>query len=428
MKRNPASAGLSGEIAVPGDKSISHRAVIFASLAEGTSRISGFLDAEDCLRTVEVFRAMGLQIDRDGRDLTVHGKGADRLKEPDAPLYFGNSGTTARLMSGVLAGLPLFTTAYGDESLSARPMDRVVKPLRQMGAVIEGREQGKKLPLAFSGTGLSGITYEMPVKSAQVKSAILLAGLFAEGVTTVIEAAKTRNHTETMLPEFGVEVTNDFGAISVRGGQKMKASNVDIPGDISSAAFFIVAAAVVPGSDVTIRRVGVNETRNGIIQALKKMGADINVEITDRIGKEPVADVTVKSSELEGITVEGELIANLIDEVPVLALAATQAAGTTVIKDAGELKVKETDRIQAVCDNLSLMGADITPTEDGMIIKGGTALRGAEVSSKGDHRIGMMEAVASLLAEGETTIHRPEAINISYPDFFSDLEHLLYNR
>ncbi|SIS37153.1 3-phosphoshikimate 1-carboxyvinyltransferase [Salimicrobium flavidum] len=425
MRRKPVSNGLTGNLRVPGDKSISHRSVIFASLAEGKSMIRGFLDGEDCLRTVEVFRNMGVRIDREGTELTIHGRGVNALEEPVVPLYFGNSGTTARLMSGILAGLPFFTTAYGDDSLSNRPMDRVVQPLRQMGASIYGREDGKKLPLAFDNSALQGITYELPVKSAQVKSAVLLGGMLAEGKTTVIEKGPTRNHTETMLPEFGVEVNKTGLEVSIEGGQRLRASDINVPGDISSAAFFIVAAAIVPGSNVTIKQVGLNETRNGVIQVLERMGASISVTITEYIGKEPVGDVNVQSSSLKGCVFEGEIIANLIDEIPILALAATQAEGETVIKDAKELKVKETDRIIAVCDNLRVMGAEITPTEDGMIIQGPTPLCGGEVTSVGDHRIGMMEAIASLITDGEVVIHRPESINISYPGFFSDLDFLL---
>ncbi|SDI98301.1 3-phosphoshikimate 1-carboxyvinyltransferase [Salimicrobium halophilum] len=425
MKRTPGTDGLRGSLRVPGDKSISHRSVIFASLADGVSNIRGFLDGEDCLRTVEVFRNMGVQIDRDGTTLTIHGRGMKGLKEPEVPLYFGNSGTTARLMSGVLAGLPFFTTAYGDDSLSRRPMDRVVVPLREMGASIYGREEAKKLPLAFDASGLKGMTYELPVKSAQVKSAVLLGGLLAEGTTTVIEKGRTRNHTETLLPEFGVDIRQKGLEVSIEGEQPLKASDINVPGDISSAAFFLVAAAITKGSDITIEQVGLNETRNGIVQALEKMGAEISYTVTEYIGKEPVGDVSVRYSNLKGATFEGEIIANVIDEIPILALAATQAEGQTIIRDAKELKVKETDRIQAVCDNLRAMGAEITPTEDGMIIEGGTPLHGAEVSSEGDHRIGMMEAIASLITSGDVVIHLPEAINISYPSFFSDLDQLL---
>ncbi|WP_347860480.1 3-phosphoshikimate 1-carboxyvinyltransferase [Salimicrobium sp. PL1-032A] len=428
MNRISRTEGLHGSLRVPGDKSISHRSVIFASLAEGVSKISGFLDGEDCLRTVEVFRNMGVQIDRTGTTLTIHGKGLKGLKEPEVPLYFGNSGTTARLMSGVLAGLPFFTTTYGDESLSRRPMDRVVAPLREMGASIYGREGAKKLPISFDQSPLRGITYELPVKSAQVKSAVLLGGLFAEGKTTVIEQGRTRNHTETLLPQFGVELTEEDLKVSIDGGQVLTAADVDVPGDISSAAFFLVAAAITRNSDVTIEHVGLNETRNGIVQALDQMGADISYTITDYIGEEPVGDVKVRSSTLEGQTFEGDIISNVIDEIPILALAATQAKGRTIIKDAKELKVKETDRIQAVCDNLNALGASITPTEDGMIIDGGTPLHGAEVSSAGDHRIGMMEAIASLITEGDVSIQQPEAINISYPSFFSDLDQLLVKK
>ncbi|RWZ60273.1 3-phosphoshikimate 1-carboxyvinyltransferase [Halobacillus fulvus] len=424
IELKPSANGLKGEIKVPGDKSISHRAVIFSSLAQGISNITNFLTGEDCMRTVEAFKQMGVRIEQHGDQLTVHGKGIDQLVEPVAPINFGNSGTTARLMSGILAGLPLFTTAYGDASLSKRPMDRVVLPLREMGAKIEGRDSARLLPLAFSGQPLKGRTHKLSVRSAQVKSALLLAGMLADGQTTVIELGKTRDHTEKLLPQFGVDISVDGSSISIEGGQQLTAADLDVPGDISSAAFFIVAAALTPNSDVTIKGVGLNETRNGIVTAMEMMGAEIHSKVRKYVGDEPVGDVHVKTSKLKGITLEGELIPNIIDEIPILALAATQADGATHIKDAEELRVKETDRIAAVTENLKQLGADVEAREDGMIIRGGSTLQGGTVNSFGDHRIGMMGAIASLIAEESVTIQDKDCINISYPTFFDDLNAL----
>lgn len=425
IEMQPTEKRLTGELRVPGDKSISHRSVIFSSLAEGTSHISHFLTGEDCLRTVEAFRLMGVEIEREDDHLIVHGKGIHHLKEPNEPINFGNSGTTARLMSGVLAGIPLFTTAYGDESLSKRPMDRVVNPLSQMGADIRGRQQSSLLPLAFNGSKLRGTRHELTVKSAQVKSALLLAGMLADGETEVVELGETRNHTEMILPEFGVDVKVDGRSIKIQGGQQPQSSNIEIPGDISSAAFFIVAAAITPGSELTIRNVGLNHTRDGIIRAMEKMGAKIETRVHTYIGSEPVGDVYIQASDLNSITLDGALIPNVIDEVPILALAATQAEGTTVIKDAEELRYKETDRINAVVTGLNSLGAKVEALEDGLVVHGKTPLKGGVIHSYGDHRIGMMGAVASLISEGCTKIEDKDCINISYPSFFKHLNDVL---
>ncbi|MGP4060078.1 3-phosphoshikimate 1-carboxyvinyltransferase [Halobacillus sp. H74] len=416
---------LRGELRVPGDKSISHRAVIFSSLAEGTSHIQNFLTGEDCLRTVEAFRMMGVKIEQDGGELIVHGEGITRLNEPSSPINFGNSGTTARLMSGVLAGLPLFTTAFGDTSLSRRPMDRVVAPLQEMGADITGREGGSLLPLAFNGKKLSGYRHELKVKSAQVKSALLLAGMLAKGKTEVIEIGETRNHTEMLLPEFGVDLDIDGRAITIEGGQQPKASDIRVPGDISSAAFFIVAASITPNSQLTIRDVGLNKTRNGILYALEKMGAAIKTDVHTHVGREPVGDIHIQSSNLNGITLDGDIIPNVIDEIPIIALAATQAEGTTIIKDAEELRHKETDRIEAVVDTLNRLGANVEALKDGIIIHGKSQLEGGVINSYGDHRIGMMGAIASLVTSNHVTIHDKDCINISYPTFFEHLNDVL---
>ncbi|WP_101844085.1 3-phosphoshikimate 1-carboxyvinyltransferase [Halobacillus sp. Marseille-P3879] len=421
VKLHPASKGLKGTLSVPGDKSISHRAIIFSALAEGTSRISNFLDGEDCLRTIQAFREFGVRIERDGTDVTVHGQGIQSLQAPVNPIYFGNSGTTARLMSGVLSALPLFSTAYGDPSLSKRPMDRVVDPLSEMGAEITGRDNAQYLPLAYNGKKLKGTTVQMKVKSAQVKSAVLLAGMLAEGETVIYEKGITRNHTEMLMSQYGVSLDKQSNKLTIPGNQQPQASDLKVPGDISSAAFFIAAGVITPGSSITIENTGLNPTRDGIITALKKMGADIEVEQVEKVGHEPVGRVHVKTSELHGCTFEGELIPNLIDEIPILALAATQAEGTTYIRDAKELRVKETDRIRAVVDNLRALGADVEPLEDGMIINGSSRLTGGTVNSYGDHRIGMMGAIASIIAEGPVTIEDKDCINISYPGFFNHL-------
>ncbi|WP_394217381.1 3-phosphoshikimate 1-carboxyvinyltransferase [Halobacillus trueperi] len=425
IELKPTDKRLNGELSVPGDKSISHRSVIFSALAQGTSVITNFLTGEDCLRTVEAFRLMGVEIVQDGTKITVHGKGISHLREPSQPINFGNSGTTARLMSGVLAGLPLFTTAFGDESLSKRPMDRVIKPLRVMGADIRGREDDSLLPLAFRGKKLEGSRHELTVKSAQVKSALLLAGMLADGETEVIELGETRNHTEMLLPEFGVDVEVEGRSIKIKGGQKPSASDIKVPGDISSAAFFLVAASIVPGSELVIRDVGLNPTRDGIVKALKDMGANIEVQVHTHIGSEPVGDIVVRHSRLKGMTLEGDLIPNVIDEIPILALAATQAAGKTIIKDAEELRFKETDRIEAVVETLTSLGADVQSQKDGMIIQGGSLLKGGSIDSYGDHRIGMMGAIASLICEGEVIVQNKDCINISYPSFFTDLNQVL---
>lgn len=428
IELQPAKQGLRGELQVPGDKSISHRAVIFSSLAHGTSTIDNFLTGEDCFRTVEAFRQMGVHIEEEGSKLTIHGNGINALTSPTQPINFGNSGTTARLMSGVLAALPFFTTAYGDESLSNRPMDRVVQPLKEMGAVIHGRESATRLPLSFSRASLVGKKHELSVRSAQVKSALLLAGLLSEGETTVVEKGVTRDHTEKLLPQFGVDLNVEWPNITIKGGQELKASDLQVPGDISSAAFFLVGAAITPGSHVTIKDVGLNETRNGIVHALEQMEAKIDFHVHSYVGDEPVGDVTVEAGNLRGITLEGEMIPNVIDEIPILALAATQATGTTVIKDAKELRVKETDRVQAVVENLRKMGAEIESREDGMIIEGNQTLKGSVLESYGDHRIGMMGAIASLISEGPITINDKECINISYPPFFEHLDRLQQNK
>jgi 3-phosphoshikimate 1-carboxyvinyltransferase len=416
---------LQGEILVPGDKSISHRSVMFGAVAEGVTTVTGFLMGDDCLSTVSCFRQLGIEIEQEVDKLTVHGKGWDGLKEPKEVLNVGNSGTTIRLLMGILAGRDFHSTLIGDESIGKRPMTRVTKPLEEMGAKIEGRQNGEYTPLAIRGGGIHGIKYHPPVASAQVKSSILLAGLQAEGKTTVVEPMQSRDHTERMIRQFGGKVENDGSSITVQGGQNLKGTTIEVPGDISSAAFFLVAGAIVPNSSITLKNVGLNPTRTGIIDVMKDMGADLTISVHEEKEFEPVGDITVKTSSLKGTTISGDLIPRLIDELPVIALLATQAEGETIIRDAHELKVKETNRIDTVVNELTKLGATITATDDGMIIHGKNKLGGGVVSSYGDHRIGMMLAVAALICTDDVLLEQKEAISVSYPQFFTDLERLV---
>lgn len=420
----PTTTALTGDCFVPGDKSISHRAVFFGSLAEGKTNITNFLTGDDCLTTIKAFESMGVQITQDGEHVQIESQGYKHLNEPTVPIDLGNSGTTARLLLGVLSGLPFHTTLFGDQSLTKRPMDRVTIPLREMGAKIDGREEGKYLPLAVRGQALSAITFKPQVKSAQVKSGVLLAGLLANGTTTVIETTKTRDHTENMLQAFGAKVNVDGLAIHIDGQQTLTGTTIQVPRDISSAAFFIVAALIVKGSKITVKDVGLNPTRTGILAAIQLMGAHLDIKETSNIGGEIIGDVTVSYQPLKGAVIEGDIIPSMIDEIPILALLATQAEGQTIIKDAEELRFKETDRIDSVVDTLRRFGCHIEPTADGMIIEGGQTLTGATADSHGDHRIGMMIAIASLIATGETTLTDKDAINVSYPSFFEHLEAL----
>ena len=418
---------LNGEIIVPGDKSISHRSVMFGAIAKGVTTVTGFLMGEDCLSTVSCFRQLGVEIEQTDDQLIINGNGLNGLKEPEEVLNVGNSGTTIRLLMGILAGRDFHSTVLGDESIGKRPMTRVTKPLTEMGAIIDGRENGEYPPLSIRGGDIHGIVYHPPVASAQVKSSILLAGLQAKGVTTVVEPEKSRDHTERMIRQFGGQVEEEGLAVSVSGGQELKGTTIHVPGDISSAAFFLVAGAIVPNSTIILKNVGLNPTRTGIIDVMKEMGADLKIDVksTDDL-MEPVGDLTIQTSNLKGITIGGELIPRLIDEIPVIALLATQAEGETIIKDAHELKVKETNRIDTVVNELSKLGANITATDDGMIIKGRNHLKGGRtVSSHGDHRIGMMLAIAALICDNEVQLQQKEAIAVSYPTFFNDLEDLL---
>lgn len=415
---------LKGSIQVPGDKSISHRSIMFGAIASGTTTVEGFLLGEDCLSTIDCFRNLGVKIRLDHEKVTITSKGIAHWKEPSRVLDTGNSGTTTRLMLGLLAGTNFHSVMAGDDSIAKRPMKRIVEPLRRMGADIRGREDGRFTPLAINGTQLKAINYSLPVASAQVKSAILLAALQATGTTAIEEPVATRDHTEIMLRQFGAEINRNGSTIEIAGGQELAARHVKVPGDISSAAFMIGAALVTRGSEITLENVGINPTRTGILDVISEMGADFEILETETEG-ERVADLVIRSSELTGIEIGGELIPRLIDEIPVIALIATQCQGTTVIKDAEELRVKETDRITAVVDELTKMGADIRATEDGMVIKGPTQLNGAAMTTYGDHRLGMMAAVASLAAEGPVTIDEPDCIAVSYPGFMDHLNSLV---
>lgn len=414
----PVLSGLNGSITVPGDKSISHRAVMLGAIAEGTTVISNFLPGDDCLSTISCFQQLGVDIARSGSDVIIKGRGLDGLKEPEDVLYVGNSGTTIRLMLGILATRNFHAVVKGDSSISRRPMGRITSPLLQMGAKIDGRQDARYTPISIRGGELKAIQYHSPVASAQVKSSILLAGLGAKGKTIVNEPHISRDHTERMLSAFGIVVEQEGNSVSIEGGQNLKATSIDVPGDISSAAFFLAAAAITPASEVLIKNVGINPTRTGILEVLKQMGAEFE-ELNNRIiNSEPVADLLIRSSNLTGIEIGGSIIPRLIDEIPIIALLATQAEGTTVIKDAAELKVKETNRIDAVVEQLRALGADISATDDGMIIRGKTPLKSAEVDSLHDHRIGMMNAIASCVATGPIILRNHQAINVSYPQFF----------
>ena len=426
MKLRTNSKGLKGTIRVPGDKSISHRSIIFGSLAKGETKVYDILRGEDVLSTIQVFRDLGVSIQDDGDVIRIQGVGFQGLQVPTAPLDMGNSGTSIRLISGVLAGQDFSVTMVGDDSLSKRPMDRVAIPLRQMGVEIAGQGERDCPPLHEKGTHqLQPIHYRLPIASAQVKSALIFAAIQAEGKSTIIEKEKTRDHTEDMIRQFGGEIQIDGKTIHIQGGQEFQGQTVIVPGDISSAAFWLVAGLILPDSVIKIENVGINQTRTGILDVIQEMGGDLTME--DRDEKAVSASLTVKTSSLKGIRIDGELIPRLIDELPIIALLATQANGQTVIADAEELRVKETDRIQVVADSLNAMGANVVPTEDGMIITGPTPLHGADLETFGDHRIGMMAAIAALLvSEGNVMLDRAEAINTSYPSFFEDLETLLH--
>ncbi|UCE18946.1 MAG: 3-phosphoshikimate 1-carboxyvinyltransferase [Gemmatimonadota bacterium] len=417
--------GLAGTLPVPGDKSISHRAVLLGSISHGISRVRNFLRSQDCLSTMRCMKALGVEIiEPNGSTLEIGGVGLHGLKEPQDVLNVSNSGTTIRLLSGLLAGQEFHAVLTGDDSIRRRPMLRVVGPLREMGAKIFGREDGRFAPLSIMGSDLNPSSYTLPVASAQVKSALLLAGLYTTGETVVKEPAPTRDHTERMLRCMGKEVKSSDGNIAIRGGGELSPLDLEVPGDISSAAFFLVSGLVCPDSQVTIRGVGVNPTRTGIIDVLSEMGGNISVANERAEGGEPVADLQVESSELRGIDIHGGMIPRVIDELPVIAVAATQAKGKTVVRDAQELRVKETDRIRASVEELSKLGAKIEESDDGFSVEGPTELRGAKCHSHDDHRIAMALAVAGLVAEGETNITNADCVDVSFPNFFETLTNL----
>ncbi len=410
-------------ITVPGDKSISHRAVMFGSIAQGDTEISGFLTGDDCMSTISCFKKLGIDIEVKGENVVVHGKGLHGLTAPTELLDVGNSGTTIRLISGLLSGQTFDCRLNGDASIQKRPMNRVIKPLSQMGAKIESTNNGYA-PLAIRGAKLKGIEYHMPVASAQVKSSILLASLYAEGETVVIEDMPSRDHTEIMLNYFGADIVNENGRITSRPVKELYGRPLTVPGDISSAAFFIAAALLTPDSEITVTNVGINKTRTGIIDAFLEMGADIKV-INERLaGGELVGDLVVKTSKLKAITLGGDIIPRMIDEIPVFVVAALAAEGTTVVKDAQELKVKESNRIATMIEELGKMGAKITETDDGMIIEGGQKLTGGTTYSHLDHRVAMSVAVAALNAKGDTTITDADCVGISFPNFYELLNSL----
>ena len=411
---------LKGEVTVPGDKSISHRAVMFGSLAKGTTEVTNFLQGADCLATIDCFRKMGIKIDTTPERILIHGNGLHGLSAPIDILDVGNSGTTARLISGILAAQSFESALTGDASIKKRPMRRIMKPLSMMGADIVSINGNDCAPLRIMGAPLHGIHYHSEVASAQVKSSVLLAGMYADGITQVTEPTLSRNHSEIMLNYFGATVRTENTTASIEPEPVLTGQKVNVPGDISSAAYFIAAGLIIPDSEILIKNVGVNPTRDGILKVAKAMGGDITL-FNIRNEGEPTADILVKSSSLHGITIEGDIIPTLIDELPVINVMAACAEGTTVIKDAAELKVKESNRIDMMVKYLSAMGCDISGTQDGMIIQGGKALHGALVDSHMDHRIAMSFSVAALAADGMTEISGSECVTISYPDFFGDL-------
>ena len=424
MEITQAKKPLKGTVTVPGDKSISHRAVMLGALADGTTRIRNFLQGADCLSTIDCFSHMGITVDNLGDEVLVHGKGLHGLSAPDQILDVGNSGTTTRLLSGILAGQPFTSELTGDASIQSRPMNRIIRPLSQMGAKVESVKNNGCVPLRISGHSLTGIQYQSPVASAQVKSCVLLAGLYADAPTSVTEPWVSRDHTERMLARFGARVKTEDTTATIWPDPSLQAADLYVPGDISSAAYFIAAALLVPGSEVLIRNVGINPTRDGLLRVCRAMGADITLENRQDASGEPCADLLVRYSELTGTTVEGGLIPALIDELPVVAILAAFAHGTTVIRNAEELKVKESNRLDIMVTELKAMGCDIEGTEDGMIIHGGRPLEGAVIDSRLDHRIAMSFAIAGLAARGTTTILRSDCVDISYPGFYRDLENL----
>lgn len=416
--------GLHGTISIPGDKSISHRSVMFGAIADGTTTIRNFLMGADCLATIDCFRSMGINIEVTDEMVTVHGKGLHGLTKPDKILDVGNSGTTTRLISGILAGQAFDVTLSGDASLNSRPMKRIMTPLNAMGADITSINNNGCAPLLIRGSKIKAFHYDSPVASAQVKSAVLLAGLYGDGPTSVTEPAVSRNHTELMLRSFGADVQCEGKTATIYPPKKLTGQDIVVPGDISSAAYFIVAGLITPDSEITMKHVGINPTRDGLIKVCEAMGADITLSNVNDSGGEPTADITVRTSNLHGTEIGGEIIPTLIDEIPVIALLACFAEGETVIKNAEELKVKESNRIDLMVNNLKRMGADAVTTDDGMIIHGGKTLTGISLNCKYDHRIAMTFSIAGINADGEMDIEDAECVDVSYPDFYETLEKL----
>jgi 3-phosphoshikimate 1-carboxyvinyltransferase len=417
---------LKGEICAPGDKSISHRAVILGSLAEGKSRVTNFCPGEDTQRTISAFRALGIEIEGTETSFTVCGKGLDGLSESLNVVDAGNSGTTMRLLAGLLSGQGFFSVLTGDDSLRTRPMKRVTEPLRAMGAVIDGRNHGDYAPLAIRGGELTPLTYQSPVASAQIKSALLLAGLYVDGETQVTEPSSSRDHTERMLRAMGAKIETTGTTVRLKGRPELTPFSLFVPGDISSAAFFVVAAALLPGSEIVIRKVGVNPLRTGILDVLQQMGADISLANVQDSGGEPIADIVVKASPLRATEISGDVVPRTIDEIPILAVAAACAEGTTLIREARELRVKETDRITAMANGLRQFGVPVEEFPDGMAITGQIQLKGAKVTSYGDHRVAMAFTVAGLTASGKTVVEDTESIATSFPGFMESLELLAH--
>ena len=426
MNIKKPSSPLKGELTVPGDKSISHRAVMFGAIANGTTRITNFLQGADCLSTIACFQKLGISIENTPSEILVHGKGLHGLSAPSDYLDTGNSGTTTRLIAGILAGQEFTSFLTGDASIQTRPMKRIIQPLSLMGASVESLRGNDCVPLKIQGHPLQSISYLSPVASAQVKSCILLAGLYGNDITSVTEPFLSRNHTELMLSHFGAKISSQNTTVSIEPEPVLYGTDISVPGDISSAAYFIAATLLVPGSELLIKHVGINPTRDGILRVCKAMGADIQLMNHSTAGGEPVADLLVRHSTLHGTVIEGELIPALIDEIPVIAVLAANAKGTTVIRNAEELKVKESNRLGILVEELTAMGGNVEETSDGMIIHGGAPLQGASIDSRLDHRIAMSFAIAGLAAEGTTQLLRADCVNISYPGFYKDLRELMH--
>lgn len=418
------SLPLKGELTIPGDKSISHRAVMLGAISQGTTSVTNFLRGADCLSTISCFRKMGIAIEENPTEILIHGKGLHGLSAPETVLDVGNSGTTMRLLSGILAGQDFSSSLTGDASIRKRPMKRVITPLSLMGASIESIPGNGCAPLAIQGMPLTGIHYQSPVSSAQVKSCVLLAGLYADSTTKVTEPFVSRNHSELMLRSFGAEIQTEGTTVSVQPDPLLTGQKVEVPGDISSAAYFIAAGLLIPGSEILIKNVGINPTRDGILRVCRAMGADIEILNEQEHCGELTADLLVRHSALKGTVIEGGMIPTLIDELPVIAVMAAFAEGTTIIRDAQELKVKESNRLDIIVHHLKEMGADVTPAPDGMIIRGGKPLTGAVLDSHMDHRIAMSFAIAAMAGNGETEILNSDCVSISYPDFYADLRRL----